>query len=83
LRAFRQGWAAAADFEIVEPSRRGVRGADDAAHFRDDDLGLDGMALLLAGVPASLLAVGPLDRLFGAVDNQGLGFLAADADASF
>ena len=46
-----------------------------------DELGLEGVALLLAGVVAALLAPRPLDRLLGAVDDQRLGLLGAHQDA--
>ena len=58
----------------------GRRGADDAALPRDDVFGLHRMALLLPGVMVSLFRIraGTLDRLLGAIDDQGLGFLTAD-----
>ena len=38
------------------------------------------MAFLLAGIPTPLFSAWPLDRLFRAVDNQGLGLLTTDVD---
>src|SRR6266404_2401693 len=56
------------------------RGADDATLPGDDVFGLHRMALLLPGVMLSLFRVraGTLDRLLGAIDDQGFGFLPAD-----
>src|SRR5476651_2228827 len=61
-------------------SRVRGRGADDATLPGDDVFGLHRMTLLLPGVMLSLFRVraGTLDRLLGAIDDQGLGFLSAD-----
>ena len=58
----------------------GGRGADDATLPGDDVFGLQRMALLLSRVMLSLFGVraGTLDRLLGAIDDQGLGFRPAD-----
>jgi hypothetical protein len=41
--------------------------ADDPAIFGDNDFGFDGLAFLLAGIPALLFPAWPLDWLFRAV----------------
>ena len=58
----------------------GGRSTDDAAFPSDDVFGLHRMALVFPGVMLSLFRVRPrtLDRLPGAIDDQGLGFLPAD-----
>ena len=47
--------------------------ADDPAIFGDNDFGFDGMAFLLAGIPALLFPAWPLDWLFRAVYDQSFG----------
>ena len=64
----------------MNPSGRRFGDADDPAILCDNDFGFDRMAFLLAGIPAPLFSAWPLDRLFRAVDNQGLGLLTTDAD---
>src|SRR5258708_11528856 len=56
------------------------RGADDASLPGDDVFGLYRVALLLPGIMLPLFRVrgGTLDRLLGAIDDQGFGFLPAD-----
>jgi len=56
------------------------RGTDDATFAGDDVFSLDRVTLLLSGVMLSLFGVpaGTLNRLFGAIDDQGLSFLSAD-----
>ena len=76
----RQRRPAPPDFEIVNPSGRRLGDADDPAILGNDDFGFDSVAFLLAGIPAPLFSAWPLDRLFRAVDNQGLGLLTTDAD---
>jgi hypothetical protein len=58
----------------------GGRGADDATLPGDDVFGLHRMAFLLPRVILSLFRVraGTLDRLLGAIDDQGFGFPPAD-----
>ena len=64
----------------MNPSGRRFGDADDLAILCDNDFGFDRMAFFLAGIPAPLFSAWPLDRLFRAVDNQGLGLLTTDAD---
>ena len=64
----------------MNPPRRWLGNTDDPAIPGDDYFGFDGMAFLLAGIPATLFSAWPLNRLFRAVDDQGLGLLAADPD---
>src|SRR3712207_1228827 len=80
-RVRRQRRPRAADRQITLAAGTRVRHADDAAVAGGDVLGLQGMALLLARVvrPLGGLVLRPLDRLLGAVDDQRLGFLRADA----
>ena len=68
------------DLKIMNPSGRRFGDADDLAILCDNDFGFDRMAFLLAGIPAPLFSAWPLDRLFRAVDNQGLGLLTTDVD---
>ena len=58
----------------------GGRRADDATLTSDDIFRLHRMALLFPGVILSLFRVGAgtLDRLLGAIDDQGLGFPPTD-----
>ena len=77
---FGQRRSASPDLQIMHPARRRVRDTDQPSSFGDDDLGFDGMALFLTRIPASLLALRPFNRLFGAVDNQRLGLFAAHLD---
>ena len=71
------------DFEIMNPTGGRLGDADDPTILCDDDFGFDRMAFLLAGIPAPLFSAWPLDRLFRAVDNQGLGLLIFDRGANF
>ena len=64
----------------MNPAGRGLGDVDDPAILRDADFGFDHVACLLAGIPVALIWAWPLDRLFRAVDDQGLGFLTTDAD---
>lgn len=64
----------------MNPPRRGLGDADDTTVSRDDDFSLDGVAFFLAGIPTTLFAAWPLNRLFRAVNDQGFGLLAADVD---
>src|SRR5258707_6429589 len=56
------------------------RGPDDATLPGDDIFGLHRVPLLFPGVMLLLFRVraGTLDRLLGAIDDQGLGFLPGD-----
>ena len=47
--------------------------ANDPAIFGDNDFGFDGLAFLLAGIPALLFPAWPLDWLFRAVYDQSFG----------
>ena len=76
----RQRWSAPADLKIMNPSGRRFGDADDPAILCDNDFGFDRMAFLLAGIPTTLFSAWPLDRLFRAVDYQGLGLLTTDVD---
>ena len=76
----RQRWSAPADLKIMNPSGRRFGDAADPAILCDNDFGFDPMAFLLAGIPTPLFSAWPLDRLFRAVDNQGLGLLTTDVD---
>ena len=75
-----QRWSALTDLKIMNPSGRRFGDTDDPAILCDNDFGFDPMAFLLAGIPTPLFSAWPLDRLFRAVDNQGLGLLTTDAD---
>ena len=57
--------------------------ADDPAIFGDNDFGFDGMAFLLAGIPALLFPAWPLDWLVRAVYDQSLDLLATDPNCAF
>ena len=76
----RQRWSAPTDLKIMNPSGRRFGDADDPAILCDNDFGFDRMAFLLAGIPTTLFSAWPLDRLFRAVDYQGLGLLTTDVD---
>src|SRR5580698_1382880 len=79
-RLFRQLRSIATDRQVMVTAGMGRRGADDATLPGDDVFGLHRMALLLSGVILSLFRIRAraLDRLFGAIHDQGLGFLPAD-----
>src|SRR5579863_3165451 len=77
---FRQFCSTSSYRNIGSASGGRIGTADDAAPGRDDDFGFDPMSLLLARVPAALFATGALDRLFGAVNDQGFSFFGADLD---
>ena len=76
----RQRWSAPTDLKIMNPSGRRFGDADDPAILCDNDFGFDRMAFLLTRIPAALFSAWPLDRLFRAVDYQGLGLLTTDVD---
>ncbi len=62
------------------PARRGFGDTDDPALLGDNDFGFDGMAFLLAGIPATLFPAWPLDWLFRAIYDQGLRLPTTDPD---
>ena len=68
-RAFRQRRTSSPKRKIVNASRNGPRYADNFTLLRDDCFGLDGVAFLFAGIPASLFAARALDGLFRGIDD--------------
>ena len=83
MRMFWQWWGPAADFEVMDPTGRGLGNADDASLFRDGDFGFDGVTFFLAGIPAPLFAAWSLDWLLRTIDDLRFGFLTADLDRAF
>jgi len=77
-----QWWPTPSDFKIMNSARCWFGDTNDPAILGDDDFGFDRVAFLLAGIPATLFSAWPLDRLFRAVDNQGLRLLTIDANGA-
>ena len=76
----RQARSLATDGQVVTAAGMGWRYAGDAPGGGDDILGLQRVALLLARAMALLggMLAGPLDQLFGAVDDQRFGLPRTD-----
>jgi hypothetical protein len=64
----------------MNSTRRRFGNANDPAILADDDFGFDGVAFLLAGIPATLFSAWPFNWLFRTVDDQGLSLLTIDAN---
>lgn len=80
VRGARYRRSAATYGKVMPASRVGPGDGDDPSIFGHRHLGLDGVALLLAGVPAPLAASRAFDRLLGAVKQQALRLMSGDTD---